>query len=336
MRILNRCFMKIDNGYFYPEVGRTESREKGPALEMKFLFSPHATAEDFRSFKFEFDKADVFVPELFGWSEETLQTLRELSIENNPDDSVPNFGLATGEIVKNISGSQKAIELVDVPKGDPIEKLQREAIKIGNESLNLTDFNGMISGVKSFLIKFSEAQKLREEYMVSKIKTLRNKIEEDYPELAKKDKLNVLIALGSFHTDIYNKVRESFGTAQELNTVPQIYDNLIGILQKIQQIEHPGNDDVTDIEVARYWISAEMRDGIFPPTGNTEKFSEYLWLASRQFSLEEIKSLFERRSSKTPYIKEELEKKGFPVPIACIMPDERFDKFLKSCRELGV
>jgi hypothetical protein len=327
--------MKIDKGYFYPETERIESREKGPTLEIKFLFSPHGTAEDFKNFESEFNNADVFVPEVFGWDEETLQSLREFSEESDSEFKAPNLGLATGEIVRNILGSQKAIELVDVPKGDPIEKLQKESIKIGNESLNLDDFDEMVSGVKSFLIKFSESQKLREKYIISKIKTLKNKIIEDYPELVRKDKLNVLVSLGSFHVGVYGQIKESFETAQELNTVPKIYDNLVEILQKLQQIEYPENDHIADIEVARWWISAEIREGIFSPTANTEKFSEYLWLASKQFSLEEIRSLFGRKNPKMPHIKEELEKKGFPVPMSGVMLGNHFDKLLEECRKFG-
>lgn len=327
--------MKIYKEYFLPNQREPENREKGPELEIKFLFSAHATAEDFKDFEFEFDKADVLVPELVGWSEETLQYLRKLAAENKPIAKVSNFSMATGEILKSISGSHKAIELVDIPKGNYIDNMQSEARKIGQESLNLAEFNEMISGLKSFLIKFSEAQKLRDKYIVSQIKTLKDKIIKDYPALAKRDKLNILITMGSFHTDVYRQTKEDFKSTQELNTVTLVYDNITGVLQKLQHIEYPKIDDITDIEVARCWLSSVMAEEIFSPTKNTAKFSEYLWLASRQFLLEEIKDLFKKKNSGQHCIKEALERKNFPVPIVCLMSDERFDKFLDTCRKCG-
>src|SRR3989344_4208027 len=162
-----------------------ETEQLWPKISIHILYAPHATERDVEPIREKFIVADIYIPEAEGWTNDQLQAFRMVSEgEITPAQLFQSQGLrrvdaqhfyASLEMVRN---SHKPIIFIDVPR----EHKNVEA--------------------------FFKWEKEREDYMRSMLPIKIKEILNEYPDIKRRDSLNILVALGSQHTRLYSKLKQ--------------------------------------------------------------------------------------------------------------------------------
>ncbi len=215
---------------------------------MQIYFGAHGTAEDIRGggennaqrsspdrFKRTglaelYKNADVYVPELHGWTDLALSHLQQLSYGRvtpeqllaemsagfrakiqdpvqkknfKPERDYPMYGFRKGEM-EMIYQSYKPVVILDVPRENPkSETLQEHELGESRERPHSTDtFEKTLATIKRHLRTSADLHNEREDFMLSQITPKLEEVFKERPDLKKKPNLQVLMFLGASHTRV--------------------------------------------------------------------------------------------------------------------------------------
>jgi|GEM_PF-5108379 len=217
-----------------------EKKEELSDIFWRFLSSPHGSENDLTKtgLKKEFKKSDIYVPEIVGYPSALQVFLQELSDgEITPGRLEQNLfygfrGITLDESLRYqinlIYKSHKYILLADLPKDSEIEGLYETGNKHYNHALELFEagkfgasLNEMRVAFTSFALYFSK----REAHIKTGLEDGVKKLINEKSSLKKKKKINVLVGLGSGHTDIYHKFYQENPTAasRSFSSSPIVY-----------------------------------------------------------------------------------------------------------------
>lgn len=197
------------------EVFEKENREgKKPEIAVNIFYSGHLEAQEAEEQAEKFAEADIYIPELVAWRPEILQNFRDCSEgKKTPAEIMKEWELTPGtdpsysfrlKQLEMIYGSGKAVTFIDIPYGHPLEWPQ-----FSFTYLQETSFKDNLENFKKFLLAWAERQKKREEYMVSRLRPKVQELLNENSALKEKDKLNVLLSLGAFHTGFWHALKKT-------------------------------------------------------------------------------------------------------------------------------
>lgn len=229
-----------------------EKESRIPDYTIQIYFSGHGSSEDIagatntrqsspEKFKRKgladlFKKADIYVPELYGWTESALRQLQDLSygritpeqvlteisshikshiadvIERNNFDMEredPMYSFKKSEL-EMIYQSYKPIIIFDIPEGHPKSGILRgdQYTRPTGEISQLDTFEKTLSFIRESLKKTANSHNEREDYMLSQINPKLEEVFKQRPDLRNKSDLQVLMFLGALHTRVAHTLKQ--------------------------------------------------------------------------------------------------------------------------------
>ncbi len=216
---------------------KLEQKEKEPKLEYVFLLSSHLTAEDFRQMETLFSECDVYVPELANWRPEFIEAIRKLSEGEIPLDEFiatrtnlnkNTWDTANRERYSILAGSHKPIFLAEAPWSEESPGIRNmPAFQSGVESSRLLR-EGLVEEAiqkrKESIYQFAASFRRREEHISRMLKEPLKEFIETIPNLRDKEKVKVLVQIGTGHTGPYHELKKEGAEAQRIfNVDPVLY-----------------------------------------------------------------------------------------------------------------
>jgi len=296
-----------------------ETEQLWPKISIHILYAPHATERDVEPIREKFIVADIYIPEAEGWTNDQLQAFRMVSEgEITPAQLFQSQGLrrvdaqhfyASLEMVRN---SHKPIIFIDVPREhknvEAFFKWEKESIRVHGS------FDDQLQRVKDWVKEKAEMEKEREDYMRSMLPIKIKEILNEYPDIKRRDSLNILVALGSQHTRLYSKLKQE-GYDVNKEEIPSY-----GFFDKGMKAYMFGGD-IDDELAAKIFLEEEFATAYKKDiNGLTDNVINRLHLKQKiisQFSFTEAREIFEEirgRGTTRDIFSKKLKEKGIRFP----------------------
>lgn len=257
--------------------------ERQPDLELRFFFSAHATAEDFRAIQEQLQQADVYIPEATGWDNsvrDRYKAVAEGTVHRTWGDNVNSNPLALQ--YDYLYRSNKVILLLDIPQGNPA---LQDMVHAGALQQRASDyfFKGNLSRAIEKKRAAAQAdakfQRAREQYIVQGLRRDIPKLRDNFPQLREKSKLRVLASLGSAHTGVFHAMREQEPTLDIIRDMSADTTVFTRYSQVIREMVLTGKEAPHDDEFyARMFIEDAVRTSVLKG-GVTQDSLKAYWLA---------------------------------------------------------
>lgn len=273
-----------------------EQKEKEPKISYHFFYSAHRTAEDFKNLEKAFDKADIYVPEIYAWTPKVKFIRNKVSQgEITPEQISKEYNIeklsSRYRDLDIIYNSHKPILLADIPgddkefmaKTNACEQLYKRALSFFIQG-RLQD---SIQTLRSCVINSARVDLIRE-------KRIRKSLEEQIktflrqnPEYAAKKELKVLIRLGALHTTIYHKLkRDKILSSREFSHFPPVFDSYSESIRKIMF-----KKEVDDELLARAIIEEYLFAWLKTVTDDSNKALKIIREISSKLTLKNIEQI---------------------------------------------
>jgi len=312
---------------------RTE--EPFPKIDIDIFYSAHDTAFDMGGLEKQFEEADIYIPELFGWRKEDLDTFKKLSNGNffvlelvealRDKNLISSAQLREYKIIYN---SHKPIAIIDVPRNhthlDKKVRTKRHQLLIHGED----NFSDILSRMKVMIKNESRAEKDREKYMISRFKQAIKEVLEEYPVFKEKNKIKVLLSLGEFHTFVYHALkREGENVSRDFNTtMPLVFSLWAEGVRKFHFGKEAANESVAKIFLG-FVFYAQLDRSVRDLTQDSDKVARFERKIISQFSFEEAKEIFEKLKqgeSAWQLFETKFAEKGIKIPSS----EKELDEYL--------
>lgn len=190
--------------------------EKMPPVSVDIFYSPHVSPEDREGLANKFENADIYIPEAYGWSKRTLSMYRNVSMGNiDPKKALRKLGIlekhpfysVLSSDLSMIYSSKKPIGFIDASKDNPLFKQYRSLFSQYNVNPFESSFEDLVVSCRNGCKIFGEFEKARDDYMLSRFRPTILEVIDKNPKLKSKDKLNVLLFLGSGNTPVFHNLK---------------------------------------------------------------------------------------------------------------------------------
>lgn len=300
-------------------IQQTEKRDGEPEIELTIFYAPHRTAEDTKGREKLFGEADVYVSEGLGWTDETLESLNEISRGERPPDSFfqPN-GFKNKEL-RLIAGSLKPIVFCDIPEGHPLVRRIEDSFRLENTARRdfyNGNFDRAMTEMRDSMQEEAEAQREREAYMESQIRPKIEDVVRNNPTLQNKtkrgDKIKVLMGIGALHTPIYQDLKKEKPNGVEpqarFNELPYVFRCRGEALRRYRF-----GKEVGDELVARSFIDNIIGSAILHLSDSTALIIRVSRRLAGKLSLNDIREISKTLGYGGNWA-EELERRGIKIP----------------------
>ena len=309
------------------ETSQPEHKEHEPKINYHFLYSAHRTAEDFSNLEEAFKKADIYIPEVAGWTQEVLENVQAVSDGKIlPEQLKKNKNSAWFQELKVMHGSRKPILFVDVSSKDEEILKRKERADKENERAFEFFINGRffesLKLMRVYAENFTDLQLERENKIKENLDKYIKNFLENNPDYSNKE-LNVLVSLGSAHTSLYHQLRgEGRSVSREFNKPLIVYSSLMEARTGRQFL----NKTIDDKFFARDLLENLFEESLLSVTNDTNKLFRVLRKLSGKLSLKDIQEISEKAGKNGGKIDvvQELEARGIKVPKT----EEEMDKML--------
>jgi hypothetical protein len=196
-------------------------------------FSPHSSAEDIgdeNEFKRHMKRADIFIPEEVSWNEEVKKSMQQIA-KGNHKEYEPirraaqdmNMGFM-GAVLKTLYNSHTAVDFVDVGRDHPLwiavgslmgstEDVEEAMPEVAQEVESIDDYcKDRLDCVENWII----ANRFRERFMLASLPEVIRSNVAVRPRLRKKPEVNVLMTLGTVHTNVYHQLCRVAGATNHI------------------------------------------------------------------------------------------------------------------------
>lgn len=286
-------------------------------VNLRFIFSAHQTAEDRAGFAEQIADTDIIILEMAGWTQKTLelfnavsggtttpdQALAEMKIKKETD---PFYDARLKEL-SDLYGSNKVLLFLDIPKNHQLlEKYFISLTRCEKALKNGESFREVLNKVKVLVQNGIDLNVKREEYILNSLKTDIPKFISENNDFAKKDKINVLVSMGTGHTGIYHKLkREGAGNISRVfGKLPYSFSLLAEIFRKANFGKEITEEDLIRLALEIRISLLKVPDSIEWLTNDTRR------KAINSFTLEEIRDILENDDQKRIWeVVAELQKK---------------------------
>ena len=278
-------------------VFKSEKKIGGHKVTIDVFYNKHRGAEETKGMEDQFQKADIYIPEVFGWTPEYLNDLRKLSNGDATPDEVlqkmgeknPHYYSRDKNLFNLIYNSKKPITVIDIPEGHPLDDRERE-IKFPKIQFG-SGFGQPLDSVREYIKKSSVMEKEREAYMFGQFEPKIQELINTHPELARRQQINALLSIGGAHMLLSNKLKNEYQITKEFSAAPRIF-----LYKEEAMIRYMFGKPVDDELVAR--IVAEQllsiaHNKLFVTDDSIGDVKSVRKLVSR-FSFNDMKNMFER------------------------------------------
>jgi hypothetical protein len=307
---------------------RQKENLKLPPISVRVFFGAHSTTNDSKGIEQLITEADIVIPEAFRWTPQFLEQLRKVATgEITPNQALwafnvssddPRYGKARQDL-ETLYQSHKAIVLIDVPKGHPLD-----AAVLPNKIKPVKDtFEDALDDIKQWYQSHIKFQAERESFMISQFPEKMNEALRVYPKLAEKEKLKVLMYLGASHTPFYHSLKKSAlidTAAMSFSRSPFIFPIGIETYRRSQFLDRPIDNEGAAkfwLENALYkeWVLREKKFEVL--TDDTMNIFVLLRTWIQKFNINEIREIFDAHrqgENFTALMEKRLLEKGLKIP----------------------
>ena len=319
------------------KIEQSEAKEKEPKISYNIFYAPHQTAKDFEKLEEAFKKADVYVPEMPGWTPETVDQIKEFSQKDMSFKSFLLFQIlpkdsATYKELQIIKGSEKPILVVDTPENHELLKEALEAFDLFEKSVMLFSkgsFRESLQNMRKYVESIAKNTLKRDEFIKENLRTEVKKLIEKSPELQKKKEVRILLNLGAAHTGIYRNLKEEeklskgkFGISRQFAYQPTIFGSPVEAERKIAFSK---NKEISDELLARGIMEALVYNHINNLSDNSVKETRICRKISSKLDLENMEKISEELSKGQKMLVDCLKERGIKIP----KNEKEMDEMLK-------
>ncbi len=274
------------------EVSKSKE-DVGPKIKYEFFFSPHYSPTDMKKLEDRFQKADIYIPEAHGWTQEQLDILRDVASGKidvsqkfpGEDDGPPSHRLAIKSL-RMIYNSHKPITLVDVPRAQSKERVILDLDWDG-------DFRNALTNMRKIATQSLKETREREKYILENIEPKVKDLIDENPSLEEKKEISVLISLGLAHEPIYIDLKKGRGEVISFLGQPLIVYSYMEEGSRRLRFNKAIDDDLA----SKMYLEMNFNGAFGQDIDNlTEDYVKQLRLKRKivsQFSIEDIEQMFE-------------------------------------------
>lgn len=191
-------------------------------VKLSILFSAHSDKDDmgdFSEFRRRIKRADIYIPEQYGWnrimqanlnivSKGEISKREVLGVYEEALKSAPKSNFATWNmaLLDALYATNRTIALVDIPAGHRLVK--EVAPEIIPSDLLKGDFEQACDYMGETIRKLSDSEAQRDIYILEHIGPVLDSTIKSSPRLQVKAQVNVLMTLGTLHAPIYDVLAE--------------------------------------------------------------------------------------------------------------------------------
>lgn len=268
-----------------------------PKVKIDIFYSPHGSAKDIDGLEDQLKKADILIPEEFGWSLRYLNALRRLSsgeltpkmaLEEWGDRSNPYYYARDKRFFGIIYNSKKPIAFLDIPDSHSLVRRQEEN-KIPNIEFG-SNFGQVLESVRGYIEKAAGMQEERETYMLEQLQPQVQELLKTYPELRRRQEVNILLDIGAAHTLLYRYLRKDYQTTRKFGRMPMIFRYTEEALRR-HMLNKPVDNDLV-ARIATEWTLSKAHKKLLHTSDSLKDAIAERGLVSR-FSFDELKKMFE-------------------------------------------
>ncbi|MDA2922880.1 hypothetical protein MYX07_06480 [Patescibacteria group bacterium AH-259-L07] len=303
-----------------------EKKEHGPKISMHIFYSSHGTAKDYENLKKAFEKADIYVPEIHGWTPSDLDDLNRISQgEAMPRKASPGEDPESDVDVfeeQMIYNSKKPIILADIPQSLEATVERQNIEKLDNkvyESFVDGEFSECLRFAREYVVTKANAILKREQAIKQNLKKQVQQFFNNNPEYANKKEVNILIALGSVHTKLYHDFKKSREQiSREFSDMPYVYGLSEEATRRVLF-----SKEVKDDLLAKGIAGVFLGTYLYRLSNNSHKIDKVIHLLLDSLTLEDIEQISKNTARARigflgrRYIDrvcEELASYGIPIP----------------------
>lgn len=301
--------------------------EGSPDIKFNFFFAPHKTAEDRKNLIGAFTEADVYIPEVPGWTPRHLVDYQAIADGRiTPDEHISS--LRRAEKSSDVSNSTLKAELdllyrsnknvmfIDITSRSPIIKELRGAATTEIETSG--DFPQALAQTRRMIDRFTKANLARENQMLANLKQGFDDLFKQEPELKAKDEIKVLFSLGSAHASLSQRLmQKGFDTKRTYSDLPVSFT-----YSSMATMRRMLNKDLDDEFTARTYLEVGLFNSTYlghlrELTTDTNKLCRFTMHILRQFSYKDIENIYNKVKSGESFqniFEESLWQRGIKMP----------------------
>ena len=275
----------------------SESENNQPEVNLTFWHEDHLeTHRDMIKYKKVFSKADVLVKEKFGWDDELLKSYNNIS---NGTGLMPEEENED----KVLFNSKKPVFFID-PKADhPLVEESDEILAVHevDRQTYITPYKGLIEKLRSGLKTEANFHEKREAIWEKQLLQIVQKLKRK-PEFKNKDKINILIDVGGYHTRIYQRLSKNPKNVNA-ESVQRTLDETpfsMSVYPEIMRRYLFLNENPSEENLAKHLLFRLLEINLGPlywkisREHGTSKVTRFMRKVVEQFSVDEIKTITEK------------------------------------------
>lgn len=287
-----------------------------PPLDVTIVFGPHETAADALAIAPHLQHADVYLPEIHGWDENTIRLLNAVSqgsltpeaalqeqlTDTDDLDTVSKMTDFWLQVYRNIAGTKIPVACADMPFGHSLVGRQNHLIELGVQWD--AEFAATLKAARQYIQQVVECTTAREQYIAEHIKQAVAQlvaVDAQLQARAESGTLKVVLSLGEEHARMIDVVhelweKEGWSAPRAISSETSVHNRQPTLLSTAEQQLLAGQE-LSDEHVA--WVLLEqvlLRHSLMYDLVQTmgsevggEVAARYI---AEQFNLEEIEELF--------------------------------------------
>jgi len=189
---------------------RNQTEINRPAIEVTFYYGSHEFEDDATKFQSYLDTADIYLPEVRGWTANALDRYTNVSNATETPDQADQICIDNGEgrrkaftmqLWKMLYGSNKRIVVVDIPSDF---ESSYDGSKDVYETLtdNSRSFSEFLHELNIETDNEVANQAKREDYITERLKAF---LEDTSTSNPSEEQLRVLLTIGAIHTRLFER-----------------------------------------------------------------------------------------------------------------------------------
>ena len=291
---------KFLSGYLKEKFG-----DNFPKISLHFFSSPHATETDAEGIRERMNEADIFIPEISGWKNSTLDEIKKISAGEIRNLDLRKSGINPffQPVFESLFESNIPVTIIDAPE-ETKREMEKNLMKIkipGN-----TPFEEAAEAVSRVSkIESDIKHKEREKYMLSVIGPKIAEILENRPDLRQKEKINVLLTLGVAHTNIIKELSADtdIEVSKELRYSPTIF-GFYAEMQRRYDFGKEISDSLKKKALIEILLSSPLKT-FLQNSKNSATAMLFKRFLVEAFTEEELKTLYEEKKTSQRIISED-------------------------------
>ncbi len=180
----------------------------------------HVEPQDLPSnFDSELKKCDVFVPEWESWTRDDYSFFNQVSKGTKSQSDIDNYpinNLYFKTVLKHLRGSNKPVEILDIPQGDPLDNELMGILPFMTADYSQS-YETHLNRIAMAIGTFADWNRDREKYIIKNLVTLVTKLHQDQPFRFGR-KIDIFMEYGAAH-----QLYQSLKTQDEISGSSQNY-----------------------------------------------------------------------------------------------------------------